>query len=714
MTEIDNAHPDMDQEDDARLQQQQRMQIDALTKTVLSRRREAIDGRASSGIEQIWRDSEDQYNGVDEYNAPSTSKEFDVATGSSQVPNRSTVFLNITQPKTDAAEARVADMLLPVDNKPWGLKPTPIPELTKLAADEHQQYTLPTGEQVPAAEIAKLALEQAQKAADEHEKLIEDQQIDCNWAETTRAMIRSCARMGTGVVKSPYPEIMTDKRWSEQQMAPGMAVMKLEKIERIAPWAKVVDVWNFYPDPNCGEDVQRGSYVFERDFLTQRQVRDLIGNPTYIREELDAVLKEGPLRAGRSSDARTAANAPGVVQDKQTFEVWYYYGDMPKDELELLGCSCDDVGDELHASAIVTVINDRIVKATINPLETGDFPYQVMPWDAVPGQVWGRGVPHKMVTPQRIVNGATRAMLDNAGLSLGPQIVFADDSIEPVDGVFEVTGRKLWRLKLGGSARTVQEAMAVFNIPSNQAELANIIEFGLRMADEVTGLPLLLQGERGSSPDTVGGMQMLMQSASIVLKRLAKQFDDKYIRPQMRAWYAWNMQNSDKQEIKGDLQIDARGASELAARDQANQFLMIAGQMSANPAFGINPKKLFAEMAQANHYDPRKIQYSDEEIKQQQEQQPAPPPQVAVAQIRAQSDQAKMQFDAQEAEKERAFQAWLAQFEAQLKQAEAEGHQQLSIADIRAKLADSAMKERSKQQLLAAELVHANQYGQGV
>ena len=31
----------------------------------------------------------------------------------------------------------------------------------------------------------------------------------------------------------------------------------------------------------------------------------------------------------------------------------------------------------------------------------------------------------------------------------------------------------------------------------------------------------------------------------------------------------------------------------------------------------------------------------------------------------------------------------------------------------RIRLADSAMKERSKQQLLAAELVHANQYGQG-
>jgi hypothetical protein len=56
----------------------------------------------------------------------------------------------------------------------------------------------------------------------------------------------------------------------------------------------------------------------------------------------------------------------------------------------------------------------------------------------------------------------------------------------------------------------------------------------------------------------------------------------------------------------------------------------------------------------------------------------------------------------------------MALLDAELKQMEAAGQQQISVANMRAKLADSAMKERSKQQLLAAELVHANQYGQGV
>ena len=39
----------------------------------------------------------------------------------------------------------------------------------------------------------------------------------------------------------------------------------------------------------------------------------------------------------------------------------------------------------------------------------------------------------------------------------------------------------------------------------------------------------------------------------------------------------------------------------------------------------------------------------------------------------------------------------MAQLDAELKQMEAAGQQQISVANMRAKLADSAMKERSKQ-----------------
>jgi len=172
-------------EETARLQQ-----VAALTSLVVRRRKEAIDGRSRSGIETIWREDEDQYLGVDPGAQLAPSKD-QYGTASSDQPVRSTIVLNITQPKTDAAEARVIDMMLPVDNKPWGLKPTPITELAQMEQDTEAQFMLPNGQAVPAAEVAKLALDQAQQAADAHEKLIEDQFVDCNWAQKVRGLIRS-------------------------------------------------------------------------------------------------------------------------------------------------------------------------------------------------------------------------------------------------------------------------------------------------------------------------------------------------------------------------------------------------------------------------------------------------------------------------------------------------------------------------------------------
>ena len=46
-----------------------------------------------------------------------------------------------------------------------------------------------------------------------------------------------------------------------------------------------------------------------------------------------------------------------------------------------------------------------------------------------------------------------------------------------------------------------------------------------------------------------------MQSASIVLKRIAKQFDDYYTRPLLKDWYDWNMQYSDKPEIRATCRL---------------------------------------------------------------------------------------------------------------------------------------------------------------
>jgi len=237
-----------------------------------------------------------------------------------------------------------------------------------------------------------------------------------------------------------------------------------------------------------------------------------------------------------------------------------------------------------------------------------------------------------------------------------------------------------------------------------------IVQFGLKMGEDVTGLPLLLQGQQGEAPDTLGGMQLVNNNASTVLRRLAKLSDDMITEPHVRRYYVWIMQYGEDAE-KGDYQIDARGSSALVERDLQNQAIVQMGQIVTNPAFGVNPRKWFAQYARSQRLDPKDFQYTDEEQKKLDEmaQQGPTDPRVAVAQIRGQIDekletirsQAAQQilmlekkFEAAENDKDRQLDSWVARLE----QA---GAKSISLDQLKARLADTAVKIRAQRDLSA-------------
>lgn len=732
------ALPDSFDADPSEAEEQERARQEArkaaIHAVVLRRRIEAVNARQSSGIEQLWRDDEDQYEGYDELNRP-TRLVSAVQTGQptgSKKPGRSTVYLNVTAPKTDAAEARVVEMLLPTDDKPWSLEPTPIPDLAKaIDANDQTPVTLADGAQVPAADAARAVMKKAQAACDEHEKWVEDHFIEGRVYGELRRVIRDAARAGTGILKGPVPVARQDRRWTIEQ---GMASLSIK--ERIAPTSKRVDYWDFFPDPACGECHHAGSYVLERDYLTARKLRELAKEPTYDRQALAKCLAEGPKKRARS-DRNDDRDYPGQAQaqDSDVFEVWYYYGDMPVEDLRALRMpeldkQLDGIEGELtHVAAIATLVNDCIVKATLNPLDTGAFPYDTFRWEVVGGQVWGRSMPRKMATAQRMLNAAARAMLENAGLSAGPQLILRKGMVEPADGRWEFTGRKLWFFTGDDTVKDVREVMQVLAVPSAQAELANIIQFALQMADETAGVPALIQGEQNPGlPETLGGQTQRLNNANSGLRRRAKQFDDDLVVPHLGRWYDYGMQHG-PEAIKGDLQAKAKGSSTLFQRDQSNQFLIQAAPMLQNPAFKINPEKWFAEVCKSNHYDPTTIQYSEEEWTAEQDKQkqqpPQPDPRVQAAEMRMQatqmqveakreSDAQRLAFEAQDNAAEREHERLIQEMEREIQVMEFAGRREISLEQLKAMLSAKLTDAKVKSELFQQEKALKLATGQGI
>ena len=642
-----------------------------LGQILVRHRDEAVKYRLNSGIEQQWAEDQAYYEGQDDNERTLYYKGLGASSPLIAKPKakyRSKVFLNITRPYVETAASKVIEVLSPTDARAWSIEATPVPNLPEKPSPLVQAIQLqqqqPQAQQVgpdgqpiaaqPQVDPLEEMMNAAARAAKGAQLWIDDKLQECDFQGEIRAVVDEASRLGTGVIRGPLPTI---RRTMKVDRDPNTGEQKVVILEEKVPSSKKVSVWDCFPDPACGDNIHDGQYFVEHDQMVEKQVRDLAEQPGYDPEAILKVIEEGPQQSATSEMARAPHESRDIVTNR--YHVWYYYGFMTLDDARLLNCECseDDVISSIGVPIVVTMINNTPVKAHLNVMDDGRFPYDFMCWQKVAGSPFGIGISRQIRSCQAILNSHVRAMMENAGLSSGPQIVLARGSMMPADGSWEITPRKVWLLKVDADIQDVTKAINAFNIPSNQQELLAAIDFALKMAENVTGLPILLQGQQGPNgvPETLGGMQLLVANASSLLRRMARIFDDSLTKPHIQAYYTYMMLYAEDPSIKGDFKIVAHGASALVARDQRNQFLtQSVPQFMANPNFGIDPTRLFKQIAKINGMlDPEEVQFTPEElaaIQQNQAKSAEQDPRVLAATIQAQVRQAIAEMNNQTAQ----------------------------------------------------------------
>ena len=713
-----------------REQMEERLQ--AFGSSLAAQRDDWIKKRYAYGVDKRWLEDEDQYNAKDNINKAASQMMTSVEQGypvttQHAKPHRSTVFIGMTRQKTNAAEARLADILLPTDDRNWGIKPTPEPKLMGLSKNTSMATHPQTGEQLMSPEgqplqkrdIARAVMEQSRKKAEAMQTAIDDQLTESDYNGEVRKMIHDAARLGTGIIKGPIVTNRTRKAWQPYTDATGATIYQIDIVQETEPATFKVDPRNVFPDPGCGECIHDGKGIYERQQLTTKQVRDLAKQPGYMKAQIRKVLEEGPKRSATMEEIKDEDMRD---MSRDTYELWEFWGEANAEDLQAAGMETAKDQDPLDSiSVCVVMINNTVVKVYMNPLDDGQLPFDFYVWEKVSGSCWGYGIPYLMRAQQKVLNAAWRQMMDNAGVSSGPQIILKPNVVTPADKQWQLTSRKIWYAT--DDVDDVRKAFNTVEFNSHQAELAAIIKMAMELVDQETGVPIIAQGEKGAAPDTVGGMQLLMNSANVVLRRLVKQFDDMVTRPHIRRYYDYNMMYNENEEVKGDFTIDARGSSALVVRDIQNQSFLNLLAAGANPVYGkyLDTEKLFKKSLQAQHIDPADVFKSEDEIEKIKEQekaaaeQPAPPdPRIEAANIRAQADLQKVQTQNQGDAAELQLRLQIAQQEAQLRMAELQlnreiemlklsNQQNISLEKIKAQLADTAMRERGRKELFAAE-----------
>ncbi len=720
------------------------VRLDAFGEAMAKTRSEAIQARQTSGIEQVWAEDEEYYEGIDDANRHEERAVWrDKPPGRADVSRKksgtdSHVFPNITGPFVEAGAARLGDMLFPSDDSSWRIDPTPIPDLVRASKAEF------TGEDIREAnmafpgnpeaaqqhlkeiqDIATQRMKEAKTKAKAAGKRIEDWLKQCQWHAQGRAILEDCARVGCGVIKGPVPHVKEKVAWmpasrGEEGSEQGQVTMQTI----ISPQAKRIDYWNLYPAKDCGDNIHNGNDIWERDTLSRRQVRGLLKQKDngYIPEQIHAVLKEGPHHAKATYERIPEIDAD-TDKAKSKYEIWYFQGTAEREDLEAFGCDCGDEAD-VHVDVMLEMINNRVVKIMPSLFKSGRFTYNVMVWRKRANYWAGIGLAREIRVAQQIVTAATRQLMDNAGIAAGPMLILRQGTIIPADGKHEIRSRKIWYIAEDADTRQrLEDSIGYVKVDMMVNELLAIIELGLKFAELVTGMPMLLQGQVSqSTPDTLGGQQLFQNNASITARRIAKLFDDLITEPQIEGFYEWLLLYGDNEDEKGDYIIDATGSSALVEREIQNQELTNVGALVLDPRFGKDPERWMNEWLKSRHLDPKNFEFEDEEKKQAFAQATQGPPDTSleVAQLRgqvelqkkdidAQLTQLEIQAEAQQKEADRELQVLLAAMEQEVKEAKLRGDGVINADKIKAALAQTTMRLNTQARLAGVSAASAPQ-----
>jgi hypothetical protein len=576
---------------------------------------------------------------------------------------KSRVFIKVTKTKVLAAYGQIIEVLFSNNTFPISVEPTVLPE--GVVGDVHfdpkesKQKPLPEpmsspygfagdGKPLPPGSTFNTLMEKlgslksklgnvtglkegvgqtptsitfspAMIAAKKMEKKIKDQLDESKATKQLRNTAFELALFGTGIMKGPFAYDKEYANWKEDGT--------YSPVIKTRPDTSHVSVWNFYPDPDA-HSMEDASFIVERHKLSRSQLRDLKKRPFFRKSVIDTVIERGETYVKKYweddlSDYRTDT---GVNR----FEVIEFWGTIDREMLEDNGVKIPEpfsMADELQAN--IWICNGQIIRMVLNPFKPAKIPYHASPYELNPYSFFGIGVAENMEDTQILMNGFMRMAVDNAVLS--GNLVFEVDETNLVPGQdMQIYPGKIFRRQGGAPG----QAIFGTKFPNVSNENMQMFDKARVLADESTGIPSFSHGQTGVAGvgRTASGISMLMNAASGTTKTVIKNVDDYLLRPLGEAFFNFNMQFDFDPEIRGDLEVKARGTESLMANEVRSQRLMQFLQIASAPALMPFAKfqYIIREIAKSMDLDPDKVTNNMDEaalqaalMAAQQPQQPA-------------------------------------------------------------------------------------------
>jgi hypothetical protein len=242
----------------------------------------------------------------------------------------------------------------------------------------------------------------------------------------------------------------------------------------------------------------------------------------------------------------------------------------------------------------------------MNPFKPTRIPYYAVPYEMNPYSFFGVGVAENMDDTQTLMNGFMRMAVDNAVLS-GNMVFEVDENNLTPGQDLKIYPGKVFRRQGGAPG----QAIFGTKFPNVTNENMSLFDKARALADESTGFPSYAHGQTNIQGvgRTASGISMLMNAANGGIRTVVKNIDDYLLAPLGKAFFSFNMQFDFDKELKGDLEVIARGTESLMANEVRSQRLMQFLGVVSNPVLAPFAKMdvIVREIAKSLDLDPDKV-----------------------------------------------------------------------------------------------------------
>ncbi len=348
------------------------------------------------------------------------------------------------------------------------------------------------------------------------------------------------------------------------------------------PTAKVCRNEDIYIDPTCEDDMDKCQFViyrYETDLSTLRKdgrfknldrVAKSLGSSTYDND----YRPQDPSRFQFDDDARKKV----VVHE--------YWGNY-------------DVDEDGEAEAIVCCwVGDTIIRLESNPYPDGKPPFIVVPFRAVPFQMYGEANAELIGDNQKVKTAIVRGIIDNMAQSNNGQVGIRKGALDQVN-------RKKWlngqNFEFNGNSGPQDFWQGSYNpIPSSAFDMIGLMNNEI---ESLTGVKSFSGGISGNAlGNTATSARGAMDAQTVRRMNIVRNIAENLVKPLLRKWMSYNSEFLEDEEViritneefvpirrddldgRIDIDLTVETAEENGARAQQLSFLLQTLGNNVDPA----------------------------------------------------------------------------------------------------------------------------------